>query len=216
MKISVFLRNEEQLQIIMKYPISVIYTDDLNLVLKYPFLYYQVPKSYEKDMLPSNLLIQDVGLLYELSNDKNKVIIDYGMNVSNDSSIQVYKNYGVEKICLSVELSFEEFESFPNLSKEPVEVLIYGRVVDMILKKHPLFKESGIYLQDVMHRLYPVVVLDNGNVFIYHHEPINKISLISSYLSRGISQFRLDFFDESKDEISFILNKICQDFTILR
>ena len=205
---SVFVRDEEQLKIVKQYPVSMIYTDNLDLVQQDSSLYYEVSKSYNKNF-PNNLLIRDVGLLQEFQGKKN-IVIDYGLNVANMSSLSLYQSYFVKKIILSLEVSLEELKFFPHLKDYPVEIYLYGRPKVMILKNHPLFTHSSYELLDVKQGIYPVLVDENGLVFIYHKEPINRISSLKSYTLLGISNFRIDFFKESIEEIKFILDELFQ------
>ena len=170
MEISVLIRNEKQYLIAKKYPVTFFYSDNLELVKKYPEIYYQTSKIEKEEELPSKLLISDIGLL----SLKNKHLIsDYSLNIANKESIQFLLNKGVEKVTLSVELNLEELSFFSNLDKLPVILIIYGRVINMILKKHPLFKENGYALKN-KNNIYPIYVDKYNHVYIYS-EPINLI-----------------------------------------
>ena len=190
MEISVLIRNEKQYLIAKKYPVTFFYSDNLELVKKYPEIYYQTSKS-------------DIGLL----SLKNKHLIsDYSLNIANKESIQFLLNKGVEKVTLSVELNLEELSFFSNLDKLPVILIIYGRVINMILKKHPLFKENGYALKN-KNNIYPIYVDKYNHVYIYS-EPINLILDIKKYYQKGIKSFRIDLLDETEEEIKKIFNSI--------
>jgi len=133
------------------------------------------------------------------------VILDYGLNIANISTIHLLKEIGAERMTLSVELSLEELQFFEKLENEPIEIFIYGRVVDMTLKNHPFIKENGYILEDMKGKKYPTKV-ENGVVSIYHHEPMNHFEKIREYTKLGIKNFRMDFFEESEEEIRKILN----------
>lgn len=210
-EISVFVRNKEQLETVKQYKIDSIYTDNLELVKEMETLIFEVPKNYQEP-LPKNILIKDLGILEEESEKKN-IYVDYGMNIANQSTIDLLKEYGVKKMTLSLELPIEELKFFKHLEEEPIEILIYGTVVVMTLKEHPLIKENGYTIEDVKKRKYKTKVLKDNSVLIYHHEPMNNINKIKEYEKLGIKHFRLDFLDETEEEIKNILNKICQNFT---
>ena len=108
---------------------------------------------------------------------------------------------------LSLELNLEELKYFKNLKKNPLEILLYGRVIVMTLKNHPLIKEKGYSLEDKKKRQYPIKVDENKTVYIYHHEPINKLEEIKEYMELGIRNFRIDFFEEKESEINEVLMK---------
>lgn len=203
--ISVLIRNEEQLQIVKKYPVSMIYTDNLDLIQKDSSLYYMTPRVY-KDLenLPQNILINDVGLL----DKKRNIVIDYYMNVANTETIKLFMHYNVQKICLSVELSFADLKFISDLKKYPVEICLYGRVESMLLKKHPIFKKNGYDIENRNMEKYPIRVDESGQVHIFHFKPLNRIVKLNEYKRLGIYNFRIDFLEEEKNEINAILEKV--------
>lgn len=205
MNFSVFVRTKEQLEIVKKYPIDKIYTNNLELVLKEKDLYYEVPKYYKKENLPKNLLINDIGLLQE--KEKN-IITDYGMNVANESTLKLLSSYHVEKITLSLEMNLEELKFFSNLKDYPIEIYVYGKPKVMTLKNHPVFKEGNYELEDMKKSRYQVEVDKNNIVYIYQKEPINQLENILRYQEMGIQNFRIDFYEETKEQIKGILKKI--------
>ena len=200
--LSVLIRNEEQYQIVKNYPLDCIYTDNLKLAFKYD-LYYETKRAYQKlPKLPAKLLINDTGLLL-LPN--KKIVTNYSLNVANDQTIALLKKYNVEKITLSVEVTLEELKFLKD--KDRVEVIIYGRILDMLLKKHPIIKDSNYKLVYNNH-LYPITVDEDEKVSIYHYEPINLIPNIKAYQDLGLKYFRLDFFDESPEKIAKIIDSV--------
>lgn len=205
-KLSVFIRNEQQYKIVKNFDIETIYTDNLELIKKDQNLYY-APSKKENITLQKKLLIKDVGFL-EKYKDTHEIILDYGLNIANQSTIELFEKWNVQKMTLSLELTLEELNYFQDLKSHPVEILIYGRVIDMTLKKHPLINENGLILEDLKKRKYPVKVKEDKTVYIYHHEPINKIKDIKKYIDLGIRNFRIDFYEEEEKEIKEILKNV--------
>lgn len=202
--ISILIRNEEQYNIVKNYNLDCIYTDNLNLANKYN-LYYEVPRTYNKlTNLPSKLLINDTGLLTE----NNKTIItNYSLNVANKETISLLMKYNVKKITLSIEVTLEELK-FMDIVNYPIEVIIYGKVLAMFIKSHPIIKDSNYELVDYQNHKYPIKVDEEEHLSIYHYEPINNIDKINEYQKLGIKYFRLDFLDEDIKEIKKILDSI--------
>ena len=184
-----------------KYQVKDIYSDNLQLVKKFPFIYYQTPRIYDKTVFPNKLLVTDIGLI----SDKKDIISDYALNVSNIESILYLQKLGVKKITLSVEVTLDELKFFPDLSNYPVEVLIYGKVVVMVLKKHSILNKDGYTLEND-NEFYDVKIGDNKEVMIFSSKPIDNIKEILEYQKHGIKNFRIDFFRESKEEIQKILS----------
>ncbi len=201
--ISVLVRNEEQYNIVKDYDLDCIYTDNLLLARKYD-LFYETPRVYENlDNLPNKLLINDTGLL--TLNNKD-IVTNYSFNVANSKTILLLEKYHVKKITLSVEVTLEELK-FMNLESHPVEVIIYGKIVNMFLKNHPLIKDNNFKLINSNHK-FNARVDSNEHVSIFNYEPINLINKIEEYQKLGINYFRLDFLDESSEDIKNILDKL--------
>ena len=201
--ISVLIRNEEQYKIVKDYDLDCIYTDNLLLARKYD-LFYETPRAYEElDNLPNKLLINDTGLL---NLDNKDIVTNYSFNVANSKTIKLLEKYHVKKITLSIEVTLEELK-FMNLTNRPVEVIIYGKIVNMFLKSHPLIKDNNFKLINSNHK-FDSRVDSNEHVSIFNYEPINLINKIKEYQKLGINYFRLDFLDESSNDIKNILDKL--------
>ena len=202
--ISVLIRNEEQYKIVKDYNLDCIYTDNLDLAKKYD-LYYEVPRFYnELTKLPNKLLVNDTGLLEE---KEKKIVTNYSLNVANLKAISLLTKCKVKKITLSLEVTFDEL-AFMDVTNYPVEVIIYGKVLDMFIKSHPLIKDSNYELIDYQNNKYPIKVDEEKHLSIYHYEPINNLDKISEYEKLGVKYFRLDFLDEEPNQIKEILDKV--------
>ena len=201
--ISVLIRNEEQYNIVKDYDLDCIYTDNLLLARKYD-LFYETPRVYEElDNLPNKLLINDTGLL---TLDNKEIVTNYSFNTANSKTIKLLEKYHVKKITLSIEVTLEELK-FMNLESDPVEVIIYGKIVNMFLKSHPLIKDNNFKLINSNHK-FDSRVDSNEHVSIFNYEPINLIDKVDEYQKLGIKYFRLDFLDESSEDIKNILDKL--------
>ena len=201
--ISVLIRNEEQYNIVKDYDLDCIYTDNLLLARKYD-LFYETPRVYEElDNLPNKLLINDTGLL---TLDNKEIVTNYSFNVANSKTIKLLEKYHVKKITLSIEVTLEELK-FMNFESYPVEVIIYGKIVNMFLKSHPLIKDNNFKLINSNHKFDSRVDSDE-HVSIFNYEPINLIDKIDEYQKLGIKYFRLAFLDESSEDIKNILGEI--------
>ena len=200
--ISVLIRNEEQYNIVKDYDLDCIYTDNLLLARKYD-LFYETPRIYEElDNLPNKLLINDTGIL---TLDNKEIVTNYSFNVANSKTIKLLEKYHVKKITLSIEVTLEELK-FMNLESDPVEVIIYGKIVNMFLKSHPLIKDNNFKLINSNHK-FDSRVDSNEHVSIFNYEPINLIDKIDEYQKLGIKYFRLAFLDESSEDIKNILDE---------
>lgn len=220
LKISMLVRDEEQLKVAIKNKIDTIYTSDYDLYKKYKDnnVYYRTRRVNNNKTIYNNenLLVTEIGGIYNYSKNNN-VNSDYYLNVANKSSIQELKRLGANIITLSVELSKDKISLFKDVSS--IEVLIYGRVELMITKYCPMkmlinkdnkcslcFKNKYA-LKDKDDNIYPIVT-DNHLVHILDSRNIDLIDDIDNYLDNGIYNFRVELFDEKEKEIESIINEI--------
>lgn len=201
MKISVLVSTKEQFEVVKEYSVDSIYTSNYDIAMANPFVYYQTPKYPCTKKMPHRLLCGDVGWL--MDQEKHTIVTDYNLNIANHWSIEELLKRGATKITPSLECSIQDLE---KLSSYPLEVFVYGHVVVMTLKSHPLFKENGYELEDYQKRRWTVLVDDNEVVSLLSAEPINKLDELAEYQSIGIHSFRLDFTIETKDQVKKIMD----------
>ena len=130
------------------------------------------------------------------------------MNVTNIYTAYYLNKIGISSICLSVELNEDEINNFIDLYESKFgynkfEVLVYGRVENMIIKGNILDidKSMDTYeLEDFKQRKFPVFY-DGVNTHILNYE--NKNMSISK-LNRCV--LRYDFYNEDSSKIKKIVN----------
>ncbi len=204
------VRNKNQLEKCMSYHNYKIYVVDKNLYEEYKNnsnIYYYVPREKFdiKDSLVEKSLVSD----YSVYN--GDIIGNYTLNVFNIYTAYYLKKIGINKVCLSVELSEEELLEFINLYNDKFgtsnfDVLVYGRVENMIIKGNILNIKSGYNnynLIDFKERKFPVYY-DGVNTHILNYE--NKIIDISKFID--LCNLRYDFYDEDINNIEMKV-KIC-------
>lgn len=218
------VRNEEQLKFLLKFPFKGIYVEDIDLYQKYQndVLIYRtnrVEHKIEKEKV-SSILAGESGSFISYPCEKST---DYFFNVANHATSDVLIQYGVKNICLSPELKGEEIkkivECFPN--GNPFEILLYGRLEVMVLnhcilkmnvnqeKICKVCKKKDCYtLKDRNGAEYPIVLDKNHHTHIFYHSVKNDISKLEEYCQMGIHKFRLEFFDETKEEMMEILKSL--------
>ena len=219
------ISNEEQLKAAVEYNNIKIYSRDFDLYEKYKStadVYYFMPGINENtdDYQNEKLVIRDTGGIKYAEN--NVVVCDYMLNAANSLSLSHLHSKKAESVCLSVELGNESIKSICNSYKQcfsnypNAEVLVYGRLQLMALN-HCIFegaikcgdcKKSKLIIKDIRGDSFPVVTDSNCRNFIYSKQPANKTADIPYLQSVGINGFRLDFFDETSDEIEKILKSI--------
>lgn len=196
------VRNKSQLEKCLKYNYK-IYVVDKDLYEEYKDnsnIYYYVPReTFDiKNSLVERNLVSDYSVY------TGDVIGNYTLNVFNIYTAYYLKKIGINRVCLSVELSEDELEEFINLynnkfGKSNFDILVYGRVENMIIKGNILGIESGYNnydLIDFKDRVFPVYY-DEVNTHILNYE--NKNIDISKFT--GLCNLRYDLYDEDIDNV---------------
>ncbi|MBN2878914.1 MAG: U32 family peptidase [Clostridia bacterium] len=224
-KISCTARTKAQLMKLLEYPDIRIFTTEFDLYTEYKSIadiYYMLPplSDNKAEYTGEKLVIRDTGGIKYANN--NIVISDYLMNLSNSLSLAHLHSLGIKNSCLSVELTNENIKSTAENYKDKygeypnAEVLIYGRV-QLMAMKHCIIegnfecgrcKTSEFYIEDIKGNKFPVVAGENCGNIIYSKEQLDNTEDIDYYESCGINSVRIDFFDESPDEVALIMKKV--------
>ena len=211
--LNILVRNEEQLKCSLDYKLDNIYVTDYELYNKYRKLnniYYRIPRINKKDLSldNSNLLVTDLSSLNKYK-DNNNIVSDYYLNITNSKSIELLNNIGVDKVTLSVELNKYQIKDIMK-NNYNVELIIYGRLELMVMKYCPLKKclnyckdckksNDIFYLEDRFNNKYPLIH-NNCITSIMHYKNIDKSDELSEYKNMGISNFRIELFNENYKE----------------
>lgn len=227
-EISVLTRTKEQIEALKDSDV-IIYTNDKTLYEEYKndlTIYYRTPRvipniySYENE----RLVLCDIGSINKLSKT-NDVISDCYLNVVNHKTISLLKKQNVKKIGLSWELKDNDLKTLMNnnISKySNLELPVYGKVELMIMKHCPistniengqicnLCKKNKYELEDRNNKRYPICN-DRCISTILNCNNIDRISNVSEYKNMGITNFRVELYDETKEETIKIINKLKQN-----
>lgn len=225
--VSVLVRNKEQLDVAKNMGVDRIYLTDEKLYEQEKseniFLKTKKVVSHYKERKNENLLISEVGgiLFYQ----GNKMITDYSCNAYNHKTVAFFHEMGVDTVTLSVELSSHEIEEVMQSYQEEynmmprVEVFIYGRrelmtmkhcIISTILnqkKACSLCKTHQYFLEDRNKERYPIQT-DCPITYLFESKPLNLISEIEKLNQAGVSSFRIELFNENREEVKKILGKV--------
>ena len=180
-----------------------------------------IDETYER-LIKSNLQVFDkveaimishlsqVELLKELKISK-PIYGDYTLNIFNNASLEVLKNYGVSRFTVSPELTKNYLDELQiDLEKESV---VYGRTCLMTSKYCPIGKngncnrecQKGTFdLKDRKNFIFPIVSdITNCHARIYNSKILNI-----EYRGINTDFVRIDVLNESQEEIKKIFSKI--------
>ena len=206
-KISILVRNEEQLNIALRNNIEYIYVTEEKIYQKYKTyknIYLRLNRVIEnhQDYENERLLCTEFGSIIKY-NKNNKIRTDYYLNVANDYTINKLVKLNSESIALSVELSIDQLKNIKN--KEKSEILIYGTPECMIIKNNIFdIKEENTYLVDNKNNKYPI--LYDNYTHIFNHTKINLIDKIP--ILKNFGTYRIELLNENIVETQTIINKI--------
>jgi putative protease len=227
--INVLVRTEEQLLTCINEKVDTIYVEDVSLYQKYKDKYNvylklsRVLKKF-KEYKNEKLLIEETGSLFKYAKS-NEVVTDYYLNVVNSYAFKFLEERQVKRITLSIENKEEDIKNIvKNINyKEKIELFIYGRPEVMITKYCPLnmlvnknkvcnicLNNDKYYLKDQNNRAYPIrsSIEEEHLTHIFYYQNIDLTEDVLEYQALGISNFRIDLFDESSEEIKTIIRKI--------
>ncbi len=211
--ITALARTEEQVKELIDLNVDTIYVTNKDLYNKYKdetILRLDRVINKHEDYDNEKLLIGETGSLMYAKN--NQVFADYYLNVVNHQMINLLKNYGVRRVCLSPELSIERInELVKHVSNSiEVEVIVYGRIEYMIMKynmkKNMNLDNSQYALEDKSGRILPII--SDNYTHLMSHEPINKIDNVLELINSGVNAFRLELFLENKMEVRDLVTKL--------
>ncbi len=164
------------------------------------------------------ILAKNYGSLYKYS-DKD-LIVDYSLNVYNHLSLYYLYKHGAKIIAPSIELSTNEFINLYNnfkkeYNEEPqLEFVAYSNPELMISKYCPLrvFNQcskckNNIYELNDEYEDFLLYTDNKCQMHLLSKDKLNKIkdiSLIKNYSKR----IRLEFFNESNEEIKKIIDEV--------
>lgn len=201
----VFITNEEQYKELLKYPIKAICTNNYELALQHQDIYYEIGSDETLDIIPTNLLANDTGIIYKYK-DSHNIITNFNLNVANTATIKLLKENNVKYIGISLECSIKDLE---NLSfKDNIICYLYGRPKVMFLKEHP-FLQDGDILKNINNKEYQVKK-EKDKIVLYHYDVLDKRKHLSAYTTSGINNFYLHFTNESPSMLADIIKSIIE------
>ena len=200
--------NEEQLKECLKYHFKRIYVSDKSLYKKYKEnqnIFFKIPNCYYdyQKVLKEKNLMNDI-ICFRKHNSYGGYLLN---NTNKYTGYYLIKN-GLKNIPLSCEMNPSQIKNYieeykNDFNGEEFEILSYGRIENMLIKGNILNLENKYYkLIDNHKREFPVYY-DGLYTHILNHEKRQ----IDDYNDIICTQ-RLDFYEETKEDIEKIVNKL--------
>lgn len=219
LNINILVRNEKQLEMISKYPVNIIYTDDYDLYNKYKDkynMYYKVSRVEHNYKDIENVLAGNTSSIERYKD--NNIIGDTYLNVVNEYAIDYLEKKGIKTICLSYECTLDNLELLStDRSLSNLEFIVYG-TPELMITKHDLIddyvtthdKDKPFYkyqLESLNRDIFRVIKKDNLT-YIYHKDKINYLDKIGYLKNLGLVSIRLEFLDEDENTIKKVLGDV--------
>lgn len=170
----------------------------------------------------NGIITSNAGII-RIFKDELFIIGDYKLNIFNKEGAEFYGE-DVNIPCLSLELNRKELKEIMKDINCRVGVNIYGKTELMVSEYCPVGSTFGnksskkdcngacmkdnFTLIDRMNEKFRVLCDNHCRSHILNSLPINLIEEVKELESFGIFNFRVDFMDESYDEVREILTQI--------
>lgn len=223
--VDVFNRDKDAIKV--KDLIEVSQNKELNIYLKVPNIIksefnnviniIEKVKEYIKGIVTVN-----VGIIRNYQ-DEMMIIGDYKLNIINSEALKFYQNE-IDIPTLSLELNRKEIKNMLKGNKGNVQGIIYGKTELMISEYCPIgstFGEKSSYsdcnlactrdeftLIDRMNEKFRVMTDIFCRSYILNPHPLNLIEEKDDLKNLGVNSFRVEFRDESSNEVKKVLRMI--------
>jgi len=221
-KLSCLVRTEEQLKTCLKNNIEKIYVTDINIYQKYKENYHNIFFRLERIHPTFRENTSTIATeLAQLKNPTHPYITDYYLNVANTSYLKFLEENGIKCATLSIELKPEQIYHLTknNPTTLELEIIIYGRV-ELMIMNHCLLNmlvhkektkcnacKENYYLIDRNQEKYPILVNSRITHLMSSKKDWFTISELKTLVTSGIDYMRIEFFEETEEEVTNILEK---------
>ncbi|WP_160685462.1 U32 family peptidase [Clostridium sp. C2-6-12] len=206
-----------------------LYSDlkDINIYLKIPGIVKGEFNNTVKlidELMPyiKGIITANVGII-RIYKDKLFIIGDYKLNIYNKEAAEFYAE-DIDLPSISLELNRKEIKEMIKDINCNVGMNIYGSTELMVSEYCPVGSTFGgksskkecngicmkdsFELVDRMNEIFKVITDNNCRSYILNSIPTNLIEQLEELKSFNISNFRVDFKDESYEDVKDILEQI--------
>ncbi len=226
-ELSVFVSDKSQLDAIRKTDCKRIYVpielndSKENEVVVLPRISPDNLENLISNTKSKTVLVRNIGQIETARRCNKKIQLDFTMNIFNSYTCDFYKNYGIDLVTLSTELTTKQIKPLTDICS--CECVIYGKL-PMMITENCILKTSvgckhGGYIYDRTNEAFLVKCLPECRNEIYNSKPIVMSDKLDDIKNSGIKYGRLNFVDESPEDCINIYNcyksskKITNEFT---
>ncbi|SHJ61910.1 putative protease [Clostridium cavendishii DSM 21758] len=168
------------------------------------------------------IVTANTGLIYKYRG-RTKLIGDYKLNIFNSSGLKFYMQ-SIDIANLSLELNRKEIKKLMSNTEYTAQYTVYGKVEAMISEYCPIgstfggrdsknncsapCRNNSFKLIDRMNERLTVKTDKFCRSHIYNAVALNLIKEMSELKEMGIKSFKLDFIDETYEEVIDVLSSL--------
>ncbi|MCW3489512.1 DUF3656 domain-containing U32 family peptidase [Dethiobacter alkaliphilus] len=172
-------------------------------------------KSLLRKLELDTVLIQSYGHINAFAG--LEMIADYNLNVVNDLAYNYYLDNNFARVSLSPELNLSQISAM-NIEPDKTEILGYGYLPVMVMKHCVISttlnkpKNCGLCLQDSysiidkMNESFKIKRRYQCGTEIHNSKKLMLLEYLRTLESEGVGYFRLNFVDETPDEIELVVD----------
>lgn len=206
-RMKVKVRNQEQLQAVLNYPVTDIYVTDKDLLnyqsqfpeIKFAYVTGRIMKEeFSQDLLPTKIVSST---LRKFRGANTSIYL----NIANIYAINLLERLQANSVGLSLEMSFNQIKNLVDeyqksfISSPNLEMMVYGRY-ELMIMKYQLDRSRGDKLKDRKGFEFPIIVDNDGYLRILNSKKIHLYEYLREIYCLGISVI-LDFTIETYQEV---------------
>lgn len=149
-------------------------------------------------------VVSDLGILniFKENNLSDKVILDLQTYVTNKYSAKSLLDLGINRVCLSKEITLEDIKEIASFNNGNIDVLCQGYVpityskrsiLSRYYSKYNLKKANGIhYIKEESRENYYYLDESNNDLIVYNDKQYSLFPYLNDLLNNNINHLRID------------------------
>jgi putative protease len=165
------------------------------------------------DLNVDGFIVSDLGIFNVLKDLKleNKVTLDFQTYVTNNYSANSLLNLGVNKVCLSKEITLDDIKNISISTKGNVELLVQGYypityskrpILSCYLNNFKLKKNSSLYyIKEETREDYYYLLENKSGLTVFNNKQYSLFCYLDELKKNKINHFRIDTLFLKENEI---------------
>lgn len=173
-------------------------------------------------------IVSDLGVLNILKNKNlaNKVSLDLQTYVTNMHSAKALLNFGVNRVCLSKEITLEDIKIISKHNEGKIELLAQGYypityskrpILSCYLKNFKIKNKSNLYyIKEETRDSYYYLLEQKNNLSVFNDSQYSLLCYLKKLYEANIKHLRIDSIFLTKEEIMKHINSYSSAISYLK